>query len=100
MKKIYKLLILLCLVVGCMQAQEAIRIAHGPYLQNLTDEEVSIVWMSNKPSVGWVELAPDDGSHFYAQARPQFYHTTDGVKQTETIHSVRLKGLQPGTRYR
>ena len=46
-------------------AQEQIKISHGPYLQAMTDSGVSIVWTTNKPATAWVELAPDDGSHFY-----------------------------------
>lgn len=81
-------------------AQEDIRITHAPYLQNLGESEVTIVWTANKPSIGWVELAPDDGTHFYRTERPKFYNAKNGIKLTSTVHSVRLTGLQPGTRYR
>lgn len=81
-------------------AQEDIRITHAPYLQNLGESEVTIVWTANKPSIGWVELAPDDGSHFYRTERPKFYNAKNGIKLTSTVHSVHLTGLQPGTRYR
>lgn len=51
----------LCICLASMAfAQERIRIEHGPYLQNLKETETTIVWMASKPSVGWVELAPDD----------------------------------------
>ncbi|MDR1746208.1 MAG: hypothetical protein LBR49_02935, partial [Tannerella sp.] len=36
-------------------AQEAIRITHGPYLQNMSSEEVTVVWTTNKTAVSWVE---------------------------------------------
>lgn len=81
-------------------AQEDIRITHAPYLQNLGESEVTIVWTANKPSIGWVELAPDDGSHFYRTERPKFFNAKNGIKLTSTVHSVHLTGLQPGTRYR
>lgn len=58
------------------------------------------MWTVNKPSVGWVELAPDDGSHFYESERPKVFNAKNGIKQTSTVHAVRLTGLQPGTRYR
>lgn len=77
-----------------------VRILYGPYLQNLYDREVTVVWESNQPSVGWVELAPDDGTHFYASERPRRYDTENGVKRVSTLHSVRITGLQPGTAYR
>ncbi|MDY5774201.1 MAG: fibronectin type III domain-containing protein, partial [Bacteroidaceae bacterium] len=73
---------------------------HGPYLQNITATEATIVWEADKPSIGWVELAPDDGSHFYATERKKFFDCTNGVKNTSLIHTVKLSGLKPGTNYR
>lgn len=94
----------MALLLFCLQAQagaiEKIEIQHGPYLQNLGEREVTIVWVSDKPSVGWVETAPDDGTHFYAATRPKFFDTHIGIKQTSRLHSVKLTNLQPGTRYR
>ena len=81
-------------------AQERIVIKHGPYLQNLKETEVTIVWVANKPSIGWVELAPDDNSHYYQQERPKYFNVTNGVKNTSLIHAVKLTGLTPGTKYR
>ena len=97
-----KNLLLLCVLLLSVSvyAQEGIKLAHGPYLQNMGPDEVTIVWLSDKPSVGWVELAPDDGSNFYATERPRFFDTKNGVKNTSTIHTVKLKGLNPGTNYR
>ncbi|MBX3239423.1 MAG: metallophosphoesterase [Chitinophagaceae bacterium] len=81
-------------------AQEAVKISHGPYLQAMTDSGVSIVWTTNKPATGWVELAPDDGSHFYQSERPKFFCTSNGLKNVGTVHQVHLKNLLPDTRYR
>lgn len=53
-------------------AQEPIAIKHGPYLQNLKETETTIVWMANKASVGWVEVAPDDGTSYYRFERTKF----------------------------
>lgn len=97
-----KNLLLLCVLLLSVSvyAQEGIKLAHGPYLQNMEPDEVTVVWLSDKPSVGWVELAPDDGSNFYATERPRFFDAKNGVKNTSTIHTVKLKGLNPGTNYR
>lgn len=95
------LLLLLALMVCLpMAAIDKLKINHGPYLQNLGETEVTLVWTTDKPSVGWVEVAPDDGSHFYATARPKFFDTNIGIKNTSTLHTVKLTGLKPGTRYR
>ena len=57
------------------QWSAAIEIVSGPYLQNLTDTSCDILWRTDLPSTAWVELAPDDGSHFYQQERPATYAT-------------------------
>lgn len=81
-------------------AQERIAIKYGPYLQNLKETETTIVWLASKPSVGWVEIAPDDGSNYYNAERMQYFDATNGVKNTSLIHTVKVSGLKPGTRYR
>ena len=100
MRKITLLTILSFLILLPAFAQDGIKISHDPYLQNLGTNEVTIVWVADKPSVGWVEVAPDDGSHFYQTERPKFFDAKNGLKNTSTMHSVRLTGLKPGTRYR
>lgn len=100
MNKINLLFVLLVFLALPLSAQDDIKITHNPYLQNLGENEVTIVWTSNKPSIGWVELAPDDGTHFYKTERPRFYHAKNGIKLTSTVHAVHLKELKPGTRYR
>ena len=78
----------------------AIKILHGPYLQSVGETEATIVWTTDSMSVAWVELLPNDGIEFYAQARPRYYDTHIGIKRTDRIHAVTLKGLKPGTTYR
>ena len=80
--------------------QVRVAINHGPYLQNLKETEVTIVWIANKASVGWVELAPDDGTHFYQVERPKRYNVSNGLRNISLVHSVTISGLEPGTRYR
>ena len=57
------------LITFSAYAQDDIKITHAPYLQNLGENEVTVVWTANKPSIGWVELAPDDGTHYYQTER-------------------------------
>lgn len=97
--KISLCLVLLYFCCTGVMAQK-VTISHYPYLQNLGENEVSIVWLSNKPTVGWVELAPDDSSSFYLCERPKYFDTTNGVKKVSDIHTVRIKGLEPGVSYR
>ena len=78
----------------------AIRISSGPYLQNVTDNAASIVWRTDKPATAWVEVAPDDGTDFYACSRPRYYSLDIGRAVIDTLHTVTLEGLSPDTRYR
>ncbi len=71
-----------------------------PYLQNVTDTSATVVWATNLPAVSWVELAPDDGLHFYAEERPKFFDSLFGRKKTGCIHRITLTGLKPDTKYR
>ena len=87
-------------IVSISFAQTGIQIQNGPYLQNHKETETTIVWQTNKASIGWVEVAIDDGSHFYYKERPQYYNSTNGLKNVTQTHQVNIKGLQPGTKYR
>lgn len=60
-------------------------------MQNVKGDEATIVWVADKPSIGWVELAPNDPSHFYGEERPKYFNTTNGVKNTSTLHAVKVK---------
>lgn len=85
---------------GRALAQEGISITHLPYIQGLTDTSVHIVWTTNKPSTGWVELAPDDSTHFYYKERPKYFDSKYGFKMVGTVHTVELRDLKPNTLYR
>lgn len=97
-KAIFTLLLLFCTL--SLWAQQDIHITHGPYLQNMTQDEVTLVWVTNKSAISWVEIAPDDGTHFYMVERPKFFASKNGVKNESTVHAVKLTDLTPGTTYR
>ncbi|GAA4171043.1 FN3 domain-containing metallophosphoesterase family protein [Sphingobacterium ginsenosidimutans] len=82
------------------QQDEKVSLTHLPYIQGLTDHSVSIIWTTDRPATGWVELAPDDSSHFYHIERPKYYAAAYGFKKVGTVHQVNLNGLKPGTKYR
>ena len=91
--------LLLVTFIG-LNAQEKFSLICQPYLQNLTDSTVTVVMATNRPSVAWVEIAPDDASHFYARERPKYFDSLFGHKNTGTIHRVTVRGLKPDTKYR
>lgn len=101
MKRIvYLLMFVLTHSVLQSQGQTNFKITHQPYIQGLTSESVHILWTTDKLATSWVELAPDDGSHFYERERPKFFAAEYGFKKVGTLHQVTLKNLKPGTRYR
>lgn len=90
-----------CLFVTFLAfAQEKLAITHGPYLQHLTDNAVTIIWTTNQAAVSWVELAPNDSTHFYLKERPKYFSAEYGFKDVSMLHIIRLSHLQPGTTYR
>lgn len=100
MKRFLFSLVILTCSTFCSFTQGRIVIEHGPYLQNLCENKVTIVWVSDKPSVGWVELLPDDGTDFYLKVRSPYYDAVNGIKNISRIHAVKIEGLRTGTRYR
>lgn len=91
--------VFLFVVLGAF-AQEKLAITHGPYLQHLGENGVTIIWTTNRNAVSWVELAPDDNTHFYLKERPKYYSAEYGFKDVSTLHIIRLNNLEQGTTYR
>lgn len=75
-------------------------ITHGPYLQGLGETEVTMIWTTNRNAISWIELAPDDGSHFYVTERPRLYSEAYGFKVADSVHTVKITDLKPATKYR
>jgi acid phosphatase type 7 len=82
------------------EQNEPFRIIHGPYLQHLGETGVTFVWITNRDGVAWIELAPDDDTHFYFKERPKYFAASHGLKNVSGIHTVRIDNLKPGTKYR
>ena len=88
------------LLLSLLLVAQNIEITHGPYLQAMTEDGVTIVWTTNKESISWVEIAPDGTDSFYAQERTPYYDTAHGTRVVDSLHRVRVEGLKPGTTYR
>lgn len=88
------------LLSSSLFAQDDFKIMYGPYLQRMSEDEVTVMWITNRDAVGWVEIAPDDPIHFYAEQRPQFFQNINGRKAIGQLHQVRVTGLKKGTTYR
>lgn len=102
MKKLLLLFVILPLSGISVSGQDQpFSITHGPWLCDMSETGVTIVWLTNRNALSWVEIAPDDGSHFYGKERPKYYDTYMGRKQASTnLHKVRVENLSPGKKYR
>ena len=72
-----------------------------PYLQHVTETSFTVIWTTNIDALSWVEVAPDDGTHFYNCERPKYYDLRGlGRRPIGRVHKVTVSGLEPGTTYR
>jgi predicted phosphodiesterase len=78
---------------------QKLEINHGPYLQYMTPNEVTVVWTTNVDCISWIEVYEEDGSSFYEKDRPRFFEASDGLKTIGRIHKITLTDLKPATRY-
>ena len=77
MMKYIKICILRLFTHSCHQSGNcAGKNLYGPYLQNLKEDEATIVCIVNKPSIGWVELVPNGGTHYYEGEQSRYFNTT------------------------
>lgn len=72
----------------------------GPWVHNVGEREFTVLWVTEKPSLDYVEIAAGDGSAFEGKVRPRYYETSHGRRVTGRYHCVRIAGLEPGTVYR
>jgi len=94
------IIILLCLLAQILQAKENFQILYGPYLQNMSENEVTILWKTNRRAISWVEIAPQSSQHFYAEEHPRIYQASFGKKVISKLHKVKITGLSKGTTYK
>ena len=80
--------------------QPSAQITHGPYLQNLSEDEVTVVWTTDKPCKSWVEFSKKEaGKSFYSQPPRKAYASQDGLCCVDTLHRVTVTGLEKNTTY-
>jgi len=80
--------------------EPSVRLAVDPWVTRVTENEFTVLWTTNMDAAAWVEVAPDDGTHWYKEDRPKFYDSYIGRRRLGKLHSVRVTGLKPGTKYR
>ena len=85
-----KKILVLALMLAATTSAFAIKIIYGPYVQAVTDKTVTIVWATDKTAISWVETAPNDKMHFYAEERPKFFQTVLGRKLPTKLHTITI----------
>lgn len=103
MKKLLILAIALLSTIGVLSAQKPQRaqILCGPYVQCISETGFTVIWTTDVDAIAWVEVAPNDGTHFYNAERDKYYDARgNGVFPIGKIHKVVVEGLEPGTTYR
>ena len=98
--KTFRLILLYLLVSLPAFAASPSNLIYGPWVSNVSETGFTVLWVTEKPSLDYVIVAPDDGSAFEKKDRPHYYQTAYGRRVSGRFHSVRIDGLQPGTRYR
>ena len=63
---------------------KAPKIVLGPYIQACGPNQFTVIWQTDTEALSWVEIAPDDGTHFYNVERERFYHTIHGRRPITT----------------
>ena len=102
-KKLLVAVAALLVLMGVASAQKPQRakVLCGPYVQCMSQTGFTVIWTTDVDAVAWVEVAPDDDTHFYNQERDKYYDARgNGVFPIGKIHKVVVEGLQPGTTYR
>ncbi|MDR2697375.1 MAG: hypothetical protein LBB40_02745, partial [Holophagales bacterium] len=83
--------------IFCLQAliaqEPLLTVTHGPYLQELTADGVTILWTTNQPCVGRVEYGTDELTKTAQTVRHGL------ISANTTHHAVRVTGLKPGQKY-
>ncbi len=92
-------ILLLSLIVTPLIAQN-FAINHGPYLQAVGKNEVTIVWTTNNPAISWVEVASAGDESFYAKEHPKYFEISNGKRLVSKLHRINIAGLTKNTEYR
>jgi acid phosphatase type 7 len=88
------LALFLTLNYSSAQQEEPLAITHGPYLQNVTDQEATIVFTTNKLVISGVMIKKENGGFELIR------NSTDGlINVGDNIHKIRIDDLLPGQKY-
>ena len=96
MKRLVILLYISILINISVSGQERSceKIVNGPWIQNLSENSVTVMWMTSKPSVPGIMFGTD------TDKMELIYNSKDGmINAGDTLQKIRITGLQPGKSY-
>ena len=77
------LALFMSLSMASAQSSPRAKVLCGPYVQCMSETGFTVIWTTDVDAVAWVEVAPDDGSHFYNKERDKYYDARgNGVHPT------------------
>ena len=100
MRRFILTLSLVFAAVLCSSAINYPDVKCGPWVQNVSETGFTVMWTSSHKNLAYVEIAPDDGTPFELCDRPRFYNLVAGRRVADSLHTVKITGLEPGKAYR
>ncbi|TDE18706.1 metallophosphoesterase family protein [Dyadobacter psychrotolerans] len=76
-------------------AEEKNHFVAGPYLQNISSDEVTVMWITHKNSFSWLEY----GAGTYTSKR-EFGYSNGLIEANNRINKITISGLKPGTEHK
>lgn len=98
MKRI-AILALLLLSVRSWAGTDPLKITYGPWVQNVTEDSFTVLWVTEEKTLSWLEVGKDNGTTWYQNDHESYFEIVTGRKVTGTFHSVTVTGLEKATAY-
>lgn len=90
------ILLILCSITSCQSQtnQQKFSFTCPPYLQNINQNGLTIMWIVNNNATSWVEYGKTE------QRGNKAIHSQSGmIDVNQGVQKIVLKGLEPGTHY-
>lgn len=95
------LLSALFLSAGAAYAKQESEFTLEPYLTNLTENSVTVIFNTAQDALCWVELSKwNDGVEWYQGTHPKYYQDVAGRHFVGKNHCITIDGLEKGCTYR
>lgn len=90
----------LLLSVRAWAGTDPLKVTCGPWIQNVTEDSFTVLWVTEEKTLSWIEFGKDDGAVWnHSSGRECLYETVAGRRVTGTFHSVTVSGLEKATIY-